>query len=227
MAADEPGSILRSPRADQRRSNRFPVVVPVQVQWRGLDGGSLKEEARAKEVNSQGGLLQMSTYPPVGCELELTNSVSAEAARARVMAVRRSRDGEILGVAVELVVPSETFWGLGFRLKRTSAELLQLEQVLKSGDIDPRMLREFRDAVDYVRKTAWAVQEWQERQLQRRDAHTVLSLLTAERIRRGAQLSNDLAADLETGEVTRNAEGIAELYDAAARLYKRLGQLFH
>jgi hypothetical protein len=55
-------------------------------------------------------------------------------------------------------------------------ELLKLEKDMKdvrSGVMDPRVLREFRDAVDYVRKTAWALQELQERQAQQRDTATV------------------------------------------------------
>src|SRR5438105_14019500 len=56
---------------------------------------------------------------------------------------------------------------------RTSSELVRIEQEIKSGGIDPRILEEFRDSVDYVRKTAWAVQEWQERQLQKHDPQTV------------------------------------------------------
>jgi len=54
----------------------------------------------------------------------------------------------------------------------------------KIGDIDPYVLREFRDAVDYIRKTAWAFRNGQERQVQRR-IRNGNSLLVTERIRRG------------------------------------------
>ncbi len=37
-------------------------------------------------------------------------------------------------------------------MRRTTGELLKLEHGIKSGDIDPYVLREFRDAVDYIRK---------------------------------------------------------------------------
>src|SRR5258708_33323496 len=101
-----------------------------------------------------------------------------------VVDTRRSTGGHVLGVAVELLIPSDTFWGVNFRLKKTSAELVRLHHAMQSGSIDPRILREFRDAVDYVRKTAWAAEERQERQLHRPDPHPVLPPLTAERIRR-------------------------------------------
>ena len=223
---DEATSNVQPTRPEQRRGTRFPVVVPVQAKWQEASGKSVKETAQAKEVNAQGGLLDMKTYPSVGSELELTNLLSGEAFRARVVAIRRAKEGNVLGVAVELLIPSETFWGVNFRLKKTSAELAKLERAIRSGGIEPRILMEFRDAVDYVRKTAWAVQEWQERQLQRHDPQTVLPLLTAERIRRAAQLSNAIAADLATHEVTRETAGIDEFFRAVGRVYQSLEDLF-
>ena len=213
-------------KTEQRRGSRFPVVVPVEVKWQELSGKTAKETAQAKEVNAQGGLLDMKTYPSVGSQLELTNLLSEETFRARVVGTRRSREGKVLGVAVELLIPSETFWGVNFQLKKTSAELVRVEQAMKSGSVDPRILREFRDAVDYVRKTAWAVQEWQERQLQRHDPQTVLPLLTAERIRRATQLSQAITTDLAAHEVTRETAGIEEFFRAVESLYQRVVELF-
>jgi len=168
----------------------------------------------------------MKTYPDVGSQIELTNLLSTESAQARVVAIRRSQKGAVRGVAVELLVPNETFWGLNFQLRRASAELVKLEQAIKSGGIDPRILREFRDSVDYVRKTAWAVQEWQERQLQQRNTSTVLPLLTAERIRRATQLSNAITMDLAAHEVTSETAGIEDLFRAIERVYQNLLSLF-
>ncbi len=214
-----------SPPGEHRRSKRFPVVVPVEAKWHEPSGVSAREIGVAKEVNFFGGLLYMKAYPHVGSEVELTNLLSANAATARVVAIRRSKEGAELGIAVELLVPSETFWGATFRLKKASAELFDLEQTIKSGDIDARVLREFRDAVDYVRKTAWAVQEWLERQAQQRNVHTVLPLLTVERIRRATQLSNALATDLDAHEVTSETMGIVDLFRAVEGVYQRLAGL--
>ena len=213
----------------RRRSGRFPVLVPVEVRWQEAEGEVNKADAQAKEVNIHGGLIQFldtETYPLVGVEIELTNLFSGEEARARSCAIRRSEDGTVIGVAVELLVPSETFWGLTFRLKKTTAELLKLDHAIRSGDIDPRVLREFRDAVDYVRKTAWAVQEWQERQFQHRDTATVLPLLTAERVRRAAQLCAAVAADLKNHEISAETSGVEALFQATLRLYLDLAVLF-
>ena len=216
----------------QRRSGRFPVLVPIEVRWRGPEGEVIKADAQAKEVNIHGGLLQFldsEMYPEPGTEIALTNLFSGEEARARAAAIRWSEEGaggSVLGVAVELLTPSDTFWGLTFRLRRTTAELIKLDQAIKSGDIDPRVLREFRDAVDYVRKTAWAVQEWQERQLQHRDTATVLPLLIAERIRRAAQLCTAVTADLKARDIVPETSGLEALFQAVLRLYLDLAVLF-
>src|SRR6478672_11845003 len=127
-------------KTEQRRSIRFPVVVPVEANWEEASGESIKETAQAKEVNAQGGLLYMKTHPSVGSQLELTNLLSGERFRACVVGIRRSKEGNALGVAVELLIPSETFWGVNFQLKKTSAELVRLEQAMKSGSVDPRIL---------------------------------------------------------------------------------------
>src|SRR5258706_7127808 len=174
-------------KTDQRRGSRFPVIVPVQAKWQEATGRIVVETAQSREVYMEGGLLDMANFPSVGSQLELTNLISGETYRARVVAIRR-KEGQVVGVAVELLVPSETFWGVNFQLKKTSAELLQLEHAIRTGGIDQRIMTDFRDAVDHVRKTAWAVQEWQERQITRHDPQTLPSLLISQRIRRAAQL---------------------------------------
>ncbi len=214
-------------KTEKRRGVRFPVVVPVEAKWQEASGKNIKEAANAIEVNAQGGLLEMKNYPSVGSHLDLTNLLSGESFRARVVGTRRSTGGHVLGVAVELVIPSDTFWGVNFRLKKTSAELVRLHHALQSGsNLDPRILREFRDAVDYVRKTAWAAEEWQERQLQRRDPHTVLPLITAERIRRATQLSEAISDDLAAHEVSAETAGMLEFFRALERLHQNLADVF-
>lgn len=216
----------KSSGPEQRRSSRFPVVVPLEVNWREANGAQFKEEAQATEVNAHGALLQMKNYPTMGVEAELTNLLTTEKARARMAAVRRTRSGEIQGIAVELLPPDESFWGLNFQLRKASAELLRLEKGMNVGELDPLILRDFRDAVDYVRKTAWAAQEWRERQIQHRDLSTVLSLLTLERIRRATMLTHDLLQDLKAQDVSGGTEGVVELHRAVEKLHERLTEYF-
>ncbi len=213
---------------ERRRSDRYPLVIPIHLKWPSPGGEPHSAHAQGREANLHGGLLEFmeaDRYPAEGTEAELTNLVSGHQAKARVSAIRRSSSGALLGVAVELLPPNEEFWGLSFQLKRTTGELLKLEQGIKAGEIDPYVLREFRDAVDYIRKTAWAVQEWQERQVQKRDTATVIPLLVAERIRRGTQLYEALTADLKSHAIRPEAAEIADLFHAIEHLYEELKQL--
>ncbi len=229
MPSDERASGPQVGAEKRRRSWRSPVLVPIAVWWEESSGKGMKAEAQAKEVNNHGGLLQFldaEKLPAVGTEMRLKNMLSGEDALAVSTGVRRSKCGTVLGVAVELRLPSETFWGLTFRLRKTTAELQRLDQEIKSGNIDPSVLREFRDSVDYVRTTAWAVQEWQERQGQRHDTATVLPLLVTERVRRALQLCVAITNDLKASKLTSETAGIEKLLRATEQLSRDLAKLF-
>jgi hypothetical protein len=214
-----------SNKLEKRRSNRFPVVSPIEVKWHEPGGKIVVESAQATEVNMQGGLLQMKRYPGIGSQVELTGLLSRETLLARVVATRQGREGQPRGVAVELLAPSATIWGTNFQLKKTSFELVKLEETIRTGGIDARILTEFRDAVDYVRKTAWAVQEWQEREAQQRDQQTVIPLLLTERIRRTTQLCNAITAEISAGQVQPDTVGVEELSKAVQIMTHRLASL--
>jgi len=77
------------------------------------------------------------------------------------------------------------------RLKAATDELQELEKLVVSG-CSPRVLSEFRDAVDSMRQTAWAVQQWTELQGQHRDPYSVLGVLSQERVRRATQIAKDV-----------------------------------
>jgi hypothetical protein len=226
VTTDKSGEAPPVAKGKNRRSDRYPVVVPVKVKWSEPSGAGVIEFAEAKEVNMHGGLLDMKGRPAIGSVIELTNLISTKIASARVVSLRTSMKNEVLGVAVELLTPSATFWGATLRLKMATDDLLKLEKAIRPGGMDSSVLREFRDAVDYVRKTAWALQEMQARQAQQRDTATVRSLLTEERVRRATQLSKALVSDLDSHEVTDGTSGAADLFQAIEGLYQRLAGLF-
>lgn len=223
----QPISNQPSSTAPKRRSRRFPLISPVEATWQEPDGKIFREAGQATEVNAQGALLEMKIYPVAATQIELTNLVTHETSQARVVGLRRNTEGRLLGVAVELFVPSETFWGRNLQLKKTCADLVRLEYEMRSGPFDPRVLREFRDAVDNVRKTAWAVQEWQERQSRQQDPLTVLPLLTAEGIRRASQLCDAINTGLAAHEVARQTVGIDEFFQSVERVRQSLLALFN
>jgi hypothetical protein len=114
------------------------------------------------------------------------------------------------------------------RLVAATQELHKLEELVKSGDLDSRVLSEFRDAVDHVRNTSWAVQKWVGLSHQSGgDPFSVLPIMAAERVKRAAQMSKDLCLDLQSAEVGFETPGIAALFDAVGDLRRRLAVLLN
>jgi len=69
--------------------------------------------------------------PEVGNRITLTNFLSAETAEARVLATPHSREGVSHGIVVELIISSESFWGVNLQVKKASVELQKLEDSLR------------------------------------------------------------------------------------------------
>jgi hypothetical protein len=209
-------------KVERRKSPRFQVAVPMEASWRGADGKAVKEPALARQVNANGGMLEMTVYPELGSRITLTNFLSAETAEARVLATPSSREGVSQGIIVELVVPSDSFWGVNLQVKKAGVELQKLEKSLQSEGIDLRLLREYRDAVDCVRAAAQAVQQLRERQLNGREEDDVISSLAADRIRRATNVCLEVITDVDAGRVSCETKGVAELLSATEQAAIRL-----
>jgi hypothetical protein len=212
-------------KAERRKSYRFLVAVPIEATWRNSEGVPVLIQAVAKQVNANGGFLEMTLYPSVGSRITLTNFLSAESAEARVLATPNSREGVSHGIVVELITPSESFWGVNLQVKKTSVELQKLEKSLQAEGIDFRMLSEFRDTVDSLRTTALAVQQLREFQLKGRDAGEIVSMLVADRVRRATNLCHELVADIDAGKLSSETKEVDELYDCLELACDRLRHL--
>jgi len=212
-------------KAERRKSHRFPVAVPIEASWRNSEGIPVLVQAIAKQVNANGGYLEMSIHPSVGGRITLTNFLSAESADARVLATPSSREGVSHGIIVELITPSDSFWGVNLQVKKTSVELQRLEKALQAEGIDFRLLNEFRDTVDSIRTTALAVQQLRELQLKGRDESEITALLISERIRRTTNLCRELVADLDAGHMSNSIKGVDALYESLEQACDRLRHL--
>jgi hypothetical protein len=210
--------------AERRKGPRFPVVVPIEVSWRGKDGIAVKEDAVARQVNANGGFLKMSNYPVLGSRVTLANFLSAQTADARVLAAPDSRQGVANGIVVELIVPNEGFWGVDLQVNKVAVELQNLEKAFGCEDIDFDSLREYRYAVDYIRTTMETLQRLRKFQPQGSDNGELLSGLAAERIRRANNLCLEVIADLAAGRVGQGSKGVDELQRTIQHLQQRLGQ---
>jgi hypothetical protein len=112
------------------------------------------------------------------------------------------------------------------RLKKVTSELRDIQQLLTGDpDLDMRVLFEFREAVNHVRHTAWAVEQWLKLKSQKGDTFTVLSMLAIERVRIASELCSGLLMDMDSAEVTAETEGMEKLVPAVKKLGARLESL--
>jgi hypothetical protein len=210
--------------AERRKSRRFPVVVPIEVSWRGKDGISVKEDAVARQVNANGGFVKMENYPMLGSRVTLVNFLSAQTAEARVLAAPDSRQGVANGIIVELTVPNESFWGVDLQVNKTILELQSLETALQSEDIDVHLMREYRNAVDNIRTITETLQQLRKCQSQGSDNGELLSVLATDRIRRASNLCLEAIADVDAGHISQESKTVNELLQATQHLQQRLRQ---
>lgn len=210
-------------KIERRKSRRFPVVVPIEVNWQGADGVAFKEDAVARQVNANGGFLKMNVYPDLGSRVTLTNFLAARAAEARVLAAPQDREGVANGIIVELIAPNETFWGVELQARKTIAEVENLEKALQCEDMDLLFVKEYRDSVDCIRNAAGTLQKLRESRFRdEMDQGDLLDTLATDRIRRAISLCMDVAADLDAGRVKNELRDLDALYQAIEHLHEQL-----
>jgi hypothetical protein len=212
-------------KVENRRSPRYNVTVPLEVSWRGSDGKAVKEPAVAKVVNERGGFIEMVRQPDLGNRVTLTNFLSAEAVEARVLATPGSRANLHNGVVVELVIASGSFWGVDLQVKKAAVELQKLETLLRAQGIDLRLLKEYLDAMDFIRKASTVAQELRELQLQGKPEEEVLRNMAAERVRRAMNLLLAVITDLDAAHITQETAGVDELHRSLDQTLERLRSL--
>ena len=107
------------------------------------------------------------------------------------------------------------------RLNTAISDLQSLQGLLLSGDFDPRVLSDFRDALNRVRNVAWAAQQSVAAQVAGCST-TVPSLLATERIRTAYQVCRSIDEDLDKEEIEFQRGQLSELHAVAIKLAERL-----
>jgi hypothetical protein len=111
------------------------------------------------------------------------------------------------------------------KLQGLTDELRRIQGLMTTGsDFDPRILSEFRDTVNRVRTTAWAMQQYVETKENDRDTASVLTLLAGERIRAAYQLCELIRADLKNEEVNFQKGQLLEMNEAVQSFAKELSE---
>ena len=111
------------------------------------------------------------------------------------------------------------------KLQGLTDELRLLQALLTAGvEFDPRILTEFRDTVNRVRTTAWAMQQYIENAANDRDPKMVLTLLAGERVRAAFQICEAIRADLKNDQVQFQKGQLLELNEVVQSLAKELAE---
>jgi hypothetical protein len=214
-------------KSDRRRSRRLVLTVPVALEWKNNSGKIMNELATAREVSLHGASLHFSEgrrTPSLNQEVTIKSAFSGEVIQARVARARRLASGRMDNIAIEILSPSPTFWGLTFQLQQTMSQLLDIENACQASmkDVDFRVLRSLSEAVKQIRSVASIVQEWQELQVARKNTYSVLDALSSARLRKASELLLDITTDIDSNELSPYAEDFAEFSRAVNRLYDRM-----
>jgi hypothetical protein len=112
--------------------------------------------------------------------------------------------------------------GIEERLESAIAELQTVQEVLTTEEVDGQVLRDFRDALNRVRNTAWAAQKYVESNMFDEGQAGMTSFLAGERIRTAFQMCSSVKEDLRNETVEFQKGQLAELQTAVAGLQKQL-----
>ena len=113
------------------------------------------------------------------------------------------------------------------RLEQAIVELVRLDEGLLSGDLEPLILADFRDALNRVRTSAWAAQQYVIRRDIDHDSSSVVSLLVGERIRAAYQLCEAIGEDLKRTDVEFQAGSLVQLYEVTKALTDQLNDVIN
>jgi len=108
------------------------------------------------------------------------------------------------------------------QVRRTTAELKKLEQLLSAGIVDRRVLTDFRDAVNRVRATSWNVECWLE---STQKGEPMAAMLLQERVRLATQLNSQLAPDLHADGAQMDIPTLQKLKASLDTLLQELSTL--
>jgi len=115
---------------------------------------------------------------------------------------------------------------LASRLQKTNEELKNLQDSVRTGMINVKVLMDFRNAVERARQASTAVQRWLENEGKGSDPYRLMSEVVKQRVEMTTQLVKDVTRDLESLDVDFDTPGLPALNGAVRTLAERLQKLF-
>jgi hypothetical protein len=128
-------------------------------------------------------------------------------------------------MAAQVTVGENTVVGnITAKIQAMNHEVEQLERAVRTGTVDVRVLVEFREAMNHARRASSAVQRWVEEEAKKGDPFSAVRFVMAERMRVATQLLNDLARDVECGDLDFDTPGLSGLHASVKTLNERLAR---
>ena len=115
---------------------------------------------------------------------------------------------------------------LSSRLQKTNEELKNLQNSVKTGMINVKVLMDFRTATERARQASAAVQQWLDAQGKGGDPYKLMEQVVKQRVEMATQLIRDVTVDLESLDVDFDTPGLPALNQAVRTLNERLEKLF-
>lgn len=115
---------------------------------------------------------------------------------------------------------------LSSRLRKTNEELKNLQNSVKTGMINVKVLMDFRTATERARQASVAVQQWLDAQGKGGDPYKLMEQVVKQRVEMATQLVKDVTVDLESLEVDFDTPGLPAFNQAVREVSERLEKLF-
>lgn len=127
--------------------------------------------------------------------------------------------------AQAVVEESDMVGNITAKIQAMNCEVERLENVVRMGSVDARVLVEFREAMNHARRATAAVKKWVDEEAKHGgDPYQAVQLMISERVRITTQLVQDLARDVECGDVDFGTPGLSGLHASVKTLKDRLAR---
>jgi hypothetical protein len=91
--------------------------------------------------------------------------------------------------------------------------------------VDVRVLVEFREAMNHARRASGAVQKWVEEEARKGgDSFSAVQFVMAERLRIATHLLEELARDIDGGDLDFDTPGLSGLHASVKTLMEKLAR---
>lgn len=110
------------------------------------------------------------------------------------------------------------------KIRAATEELNGLQDVVRTGTVDMRVLVEFRQAMNHARQASAAVRQWVEEEASNGDPYVAVRFVEAERIKSAVEMMRELCHDVEGGGIDFATPGLNDLRAAVKTLNERLAR---